>query len=74
VEALLSSELTAVRREIEEFRAHHPHTAVEIVWRAVDGTAHSRGPAAEHDRPTTGDANQVAESDGLAGGERRGGR
>ncbi|MGV4981646.1 hypothetical protein ACVB8X_00665 [Streptomyces sp. NRAIS4] len=74
LEALLSSELTAIRREIEEFRAQHPHTAVEIVWRAVDGTAHSQGPADEHDRPTTGDANQAAEGDRLAGGEPRGGR
>ncbi|MFI1947073.1 hypothetical protein ACH46F_24910 [Streptomyces virginiae] len=38
VEALLAAELAAVRQEIEEFRTEHPHLAVEIVWRAVDGT------------------------------------
>ncbi|MEW5659283.1 hypothetical protein ABGT92_28670 [Streptomyces cinereoruber] len=38
LETVLASELDAVRREIEEFRAGHPHTAVEIVWRAVDDT------------------------------------
>ncbi|MFJ8488789.1 hypothetical protein ACIRBZ_10525 [Streptomyces sp. NPDC094038] len=69
LEALLSTELAAVRREIEEFRAQHPHTAVEIFWRAVDGTGTDTGrnPADEDDRPATGSANP-ADSDGRAGG------
>ncbi|MFI5650514.1 hypothetical protein ACIA71_04800 [Streptomyces anulatus] len=45
LEAALASELADVRREIEEFRAGHPHTAVEIVWRAVDDSAPSAGPS-----------------------------
>ncbi|MEU2179641.1 hypothetical protein [Streptomyces thermolilacinus] len=46
LEALLTDELAAVRREIQEFRTEHPHTTVEIIWRAVDGTerpAHEAG-------------------------------
>jgi len=39
LETMLSAELAAVRQEIEEFRASHPDTAVEIIWRAVDGGA-----------------------------------
>lgn len=35
LEALLSAELAAVQREIEEFRAEHPDTPVEIICRPV---------------------------------------
>ncbi|MEV6422842.1 hypothetical protein [Streptomyces sp. NPDC051662] len=35
LESLLSDELDAVRAEIEQFRATHPDTSVEIIWRAV---------------------------------------
>lgn len=35
LESLLSDELEAVRGEIEQFRAAHPDTSVEIIWRAV---------------------------------------
>ncbi|MEU0427279.1 hypothetical protein ABZ235_27395 [Streptomyces canus] len=38
LEALLAAELAAVQREIEEFRAEHPDTPVEIIVRPVDGT------------------------------------
>ncbi|MFV0135034.1 hypothetical protein ACLGIH_17725 [Streptomyces sp. HMX87] len=34
----LMTELAAVRREIEEFRAGHPDTEVEIIWREADGS------------------------------------
>ncbi len=44
LEALLT-ELAAVRREIEEFRAGHPDTEVEIVWRRADGTGNDDGGA-----------------------------
>ncbi|MFE0803696.1 hypothetical protein [Streptomyces sp. NPDC058812] len=34
----LMAELTAVRQEIEEFRAGQPDAEVEIIWRRADGT------------------------------------
>ncbi|MFF0047825.1 hypothetical protein [Streptomyces sp. NPDC005498] len=40
LESLLADELDAVREEIEQFRAAHPHTPVEIIWRAVDDVEH----------------------------------
>ncbi|MFJ7053800.1 hypothetical protein ACIQU7_18990 [Streptomyces albidoflavus] len=41
LETLLAGELSAIRREIEEFRAGNPDTPVEIIWRAVDHGAGS---------------------------------
>ncbi|MFF3722028.1 hypothetical protein ACFYYM_06570 [Streptomyces erythrochromogenes] len=38
--AALRADLTAVREEIEAFRALHPDTPVEIVWRAEPGGEH----------------------------------
>ncbi|WP_063767425.1 hypothetical protein [Streptomyces sp. NRRL S-1868] len=37
LESLLAAELAAVRQEIESFRAGHPHTEVELIWRAIEG-------------------------------------
>ncbi|MEU2827302.1 hypothetical protein ABZ667_01320 [Streptomyces lavendulae] len=54
LEALLATELAAVRQEIEQFRAEHPHQAVEIVWRAVDGTEQSAEQSTDHSDGGTG--------------------
>ncbi|MDX3579193.1 hypothetical protein [Streptomyces sp. FL07-04A] len=43
LEARLVAELGAIQREIEEFRAQHPDTSVEIVVRSVDGTDEGEG-------------------------------
>ncbi|MFE9823662.1 hypothetical protein ACFYSH_16235 [Streptomyces sp. NPDC005791] len=40
LESRLTDELDAVRAEIERFRAAHPHTPVEIIWRAVPDAEH----------------------------------
>ncbi|MCZ2526977.1 hypothetical protein [Streptomyces sp. HB2AG] len=51
LQELLAAELTAVRQEIEEFRAGNPGTAVEITWRPVH---HAEQPGGGH-TPGSGD-------------------
>ncbi|MEY2226750.1 MULTISPECIES: hypothetical protein [Streptomyces] len=65
-ETVLAAELAAVRQEIEEFRAENPHLAVEIVWRAVDGTERPVGRPEDGAGRTAGD-----HEDGGTGGGRR---
>ncbi|WP_229376318.1 hypothetical protein [Streptomyces spirodelae] len=68
LEALLATELAAIRQEIHTFRAGHPHTAVEIIWRAVE----ERQPTTDGTGDRTGDGTAAAPGDGSRDDDARG--